>query len=511
MADTATYEHVDVLIVGAGLSGIGAAYHLKQKCPGRTYTIFEGRATMGGTWDLFRYPGIRSDSDMHTLGYAFKPWEAAKSIADGPSIRSYIEETATENDIDSHIHYNHKVMSAEWDSSSSRWLVTASRSDTGETVRQSCQFLMMCSGYYNYAKGYTPEFEGTDAFNGRIVHPQQWPEDLDYAGKKVVIIGSGATAVTLVPAMATDAAQVTMLQRSPTYIVSRPGQDKLANSMRKFLPSKLAYTITRWKNVLLQRIFYGMTRTQPEKVKERMIGMVREELGPDYDVGTHFTPSYNPWDQRLCLVPDSDLFLAIRNGSANVVTDHIERFDETGIVLKSGDHLDADVVVTATGLQLQFLSDVALTVDGKTIVPSDLLNYKGLMYSGVPNMASVFGYTNASWTLKADLSSEFMCRMLNHMKRTGTTAATPVLADDNIGTEPWLNFSSGYVQRSIEHFPKQAVEKPWKLNQDYAKDLVALRVGKLDDGVLKFTKPQKVTQPAPDQAMTRSTNTVPAE
>ncbi len=486
-------EHVDVLIVGAGLSGIGAAYHLQQKCPDKTYRIFEGRSAMGGTWDLFRYPGIRSDSDMHTLGYAFKPWEEAKAIADGPSIRAYIRETAHENDIDSHITYNRKVVSAEWSSDQARWLITAENPVTGERVTQSCQFLMMCSGYYSYDQGYKPDFDGEDRFSGDIIHPQNWDESTDYTGKKVVIIGSGATAVTLVPEMAKSADHVTMLQRSPTYVVSRAARDSLANGMRKVLPSKLAYTLTRWKNVLMQRFFYQLSQSRPEKVKERMISMVREELGPEYDVETHFTPKYNPWDQRVCLVPDSDLFTAVRNGTASVVTDHIDHFDETGIQLKSGEHLDADMVVTATGLDLVFLGNVDLTVDGSRIVPNDLLNYKGIMFSGVPNLASVFGYTNASWTLKADLSSEYMCRLLKHMDKTGTSMAVPVQRDTDTEFEPWLDFSSGYVQRSLSRFPKQAKDKPWKLNQDYAKDLFTLRFGKLDDGVLKFL-PGKISE-----------------
>ena len=504
-------EHVDVLIVGAGLSGIGAAYHLQQKCPSKSYRIFEGRSVMGGTWDLFRYPCIRSDSDMHTLGYAFKPWEAAKAIADGPSIRAYIEETADENGISQHIRYDHQVINASWSSDDARWNVTARNTQTGELVEQSCQFLMMCSGYYNYEGGYKPDFEGEASFKGEVIHPQAWPEDLEYTGKKVVIIGSGATAVTLVPEMAKQAGHVTMLQRSPTYVVSRPATDTVANNLRKFLPSKLAYTLTRWKNVLVQRFFYKLARSRPEKVKERMVGMVREHLGPDYDVEKHFTPTYNPWDQRVCLVPDADLFESIKSGKSSVVTDQIERFDESGIQLKSGEHLDADIIVTATGLDLVFLGKIALEVDGKQVQPNTLLNYKGIMYSDVPNLAAVFGYTNASWTLKADLSSEYMCRILKHMDRTGTDFAVPKQSRDDLELEPWLDFSSGYVQRSIDKFPRQASDKPWKLNQDYAKDLFALRFGKLDDGVLTFRKRHQSDLIETDQAAARSTNTVPAE
>lgn len=511
MSDTEYKGHTDILIVGAGLSGIGAAYHLQQKCPDKSYVIFEGRSVMGGTWDLFRYPGIRSDSDMHTLGYAFKPWEEEKAIADGPSIRSYINETAKENRIDSHIRFDHKVVSAEWDSNDAKWLVTARRTDTGEIVRQTCNFLMMCSGYYSYDGGYRPNFEGEETFAGEILHPQNWQEDTDYAGKQVVIIGSGATAVTLVPEMAKQAAHVTMLQRSPTYVVSRPARDKFANTLRKLLPRRMAYSMTRWKNILLQRFFFKLARTRPDRVKERMISMVREQLGPDFDVEKHFTPSYNPWDQRVCLVPDADLFNAIKDGSASVITDHIEKFDKTGIQLKSGEHIDADMIVTATGLELVFLGNVDFKVDGRTIVANELLNYKGIMYSGIPNLAAVFGYTNASWTLKADLSSEFMCRLLRHMDKSGAKIVVPERSSGDIELEPWLDFSSGYVQRSLSKFPRQASSKPWKLNQDYAKDLFTLRFGKLEDGVLKFKGKSSASLAQTPQDATRSTNTVPAE
>lgn len=504
-------SHVDVLIVGAGLSGIGAAYHLQQKCPDKSYRIFEGRSTMGGTWDLFRYPGVRSDSDMHTLGYAFKPWTAAKAIADGPSIREYIRETAKDNGIKTHVRYDHKVVAAEWNSDDARWVVTAERRDTGEVVRQSCGFLMMCSGYYSYDGGYKPDFPGESTFQGIIIHPQDWPEDLDYSGKKVVIIGSGATAVTLVPEMAKAAAHVTMLQRSPTYVVSRPAEDKVANFLRRVLPGKFAYSLTRWKNVLLQNFFYKMARSRPERVKERMIGMVREELGPDFDVEKHFTPKYNPWDQRVCLVPDSDLFASIREGKASVETDTIERFDETGITLASGTHLDADIIVTATGLDLKFLGGIAFSVNGRPVIASELLNYKGIMYSGVPNLAAVFGYTNASWTLKADLTSEFVCRLLRHMDKTGADTVVAETGDTPLELEPWLDFSSGYVQRSLGKFPKQASTKPWKLNQDYAKDLLALRFSKLDDGVLTFRSSAQSVRTTEDQLFESSTKTVPAE
>ncbi len=479
-------EHFDVLIVGAGLSGIGAAYHLKRHCPGRTYAILEGRETIGGTWDLFRYPGIRSDSDMYTLGYSFKPWREAKAIADGPSILKYVRDTARENDIERHIRFSHQVKRAAWSSQDARWTVEADVE--GAVVRLTCSFLFMCSGYYDYAGGYTPQFEGVERFKGRLVHPQQWPEDLDYAGKKVVVIGSGATAVTLVPEMAKTAGHVVMLQRSPTYVVSRPAEDAAANWLREKLAPKLAYAITRWRNVLFGMLFFNLARKKPEKTKARIIEMVRQHLGPDYDVETHFTPRYNPWDQRLCLVPDADLFEAIKAGAASVVTDHIETFTETGLKLKSGQELEADIIVTATGLKLQLLSGLEVTVDGQRVNMAQTMSYKGMMYSGVPNLASAFGYTNASWTLKCDLTCEYVCRLLNHMQRTGTARCTPK-PDPSVEEAPWLDFTSGYVQRAIDQFPKQGMTKPWKLHQNYALDLVSLRFGSVGDGVMEFAKP----------------------
>ncbi len=478
-----TIEHVDVLIVGAGLSGIGAAYHLKKHCPGKTYAILEGREAIGGTWDLFRYPGIRSDSDMYTLGYSFKPWKAAKAIADGPSILNYVRETAREHDVDRHIRFKHMVKRASWSTQTATWTVEAEHD--GQTVTFTCGFLYMCAGYYRYSAGYTPEFAGTERFRGAIVHPQHWPEALDYTGKKVVVIGSGATAVTLVPEMAKTAEHVVMLQRSPTYVVSRPAEDGIANWLRSKLPAMTAYGLTRWKNVLFQMLFFNMARKKPEKVKERLLGMVREHLGPDYDIETHFTPRYNPWDQRLCLVPDADLFDSIKSGASSVVTDHIETFTETGLQLKSGKTLDADVVVTATGLQMQLLSGMEVVVDGKVADLSQSMSYKGMMFSDVPNLASAFGYTNASWTLKADLTSEYVCRLLNHMDRTRTDFCVPRV-DGEMEVAPWLDFSSGYVTRAIGQFPKQGLRKPWKVHQNYALDLAALRLGKVEDGVMQF-------------------------
>jgi len=489
-------EHFDVVVVGAGISGIGAGYHLQANCRDRSYVILEGRPRLGGTWDLFRYPGIRSDSDMYTLGYSFRPWTEAKAIADGPSILKYLQDAAADYGIDRHIRYGHQVKAASWSTHDARWTVTAETADGPTTF--TCNFLFMCSGYYNYAKGHSPEFAGVGDFAGQIVHPQFWPENLDYAGKAVVVIGSGATAVTLVPAMADNAAHITMLQRSPTYVVSRPAEDRMANWLRRHLPAKLAYGMVRWRNVLLGMFFFNRMRKYPAKAKERLIDMVRDELGPDYDVTTHFTPRYNPWDQRLCLVPDADLFAAIKAGRAEVVTDRIERFVPEGIKLESGRTLPADVIVTATGLELQLLSGLALTVDGRPADPSKSMNYKGMMYSDIPNLASSFGYTNASWTLKADLTCAYVCRLLNTMRKRGLRQATPRV-HGTIGQEDFLDFSSGYVQRAIDKFPKQGDRKPWKLHQNYAKDLVALRYGSVDEE-MEFSNPAPAKAKVPEPA-----------
>lgn len=478
--------HYDVLIVGAGLSGIGAAVHLLKRSPGRTYQILEMRDAMGGTWDLFKYPGIRSDSDMHTLGFNFKPWKAQKAIADGPAIRDYIHETADEHGINPNIRYGYKVVSAAWDSAAAQWTVEVKVKGKKQKQKLTCNWLHMCAGYYKYDKGYTPEFEGRDEFKGDVIHPQHWPEDYDYSGKKVVVIGSGATAMTLVPAMTDKAEHVTMLQRSPTYVVSRPAEDKFANGLRKVLPGMMAYGITRWRNVLFQLFFYNRTRTKPDKVKEKLLEMTREQLDAE-TVEKHFTPTYNPWDQRLCLVPDGDLFTALNDKKASVVTDHIDRFTETGIKLKSGDEIDADLIVTATGLDLQFIGGAELTVDGEQQNVHDLLNYRGAMVSNIPNMTAVFGYTNASWTLRADLTSEYLCKVLNHLERENFVEARPV-AD---GVEPasdFLDFSSGYVQRAMERFPQQGKEAPWLITQNYARDIFLMRHGKLDDGALIFRR-----------------------
>ena len=479
-------EHLDVIIVGAGLSGVGAAHHLQRRCPDKSYEILEARGAIGGTWDLFRYPGIRSDSDMHTLGYSFKPWTQAKAIADGPSIRDYIEETAREGGIDRRIRYGHKLVAADWSTADAAWTVRVA-TEAGERTL-TCNFLMMCSGYYDYARGHAPEFAGSSDFAGRIVHPQFWPENLDYAGKRVVVIGSGATAVTLVPELAKTAAHVTMLQRSPTYVVSRPAQDRVANWLRAKLPSKAAYGVTRWKNVAMGMFFYRMTRKKPEKVKAQLLDMVRGHLGPDFDVATHFTPSYNPWDQRLCLVPDADLFASIKGGRAEVVTDTIERFTATGIRLHSGRELPADVIVTATGLRVQMLSGAALSVDGAPVRVGDKLQYKGMMFDDVPNLSFTFGYTNASWTLKADLVAMYVCRLLGTMTKRGLRQATPRIGEDGVEAEPFVDFSSGYIQRALGELPKQGLKKPWRLNQNYALDVMALKFGSVDDS-MEFSNP----------------------
>ena len=482
-------EHFDVVIVGAGISGIGAGYHLQANCPDRSYVILEGRESMGGTWDLFRYPGIRSDSDMYTLGYSFRPWKEAKAIADGPNILKYLKETAADYGIDKHIRYSHKVTGASWSSEHAMWTVSVARGDTGETAAFTCNFFFVCSGYYDYDEGYTPDFQGAEDFRGRIVHPQKWTEDIDFKGKKVVVIGSGATAATLGPAIAEDVEHVTMLQRSPTYVVARPAEDKIANWLRRNLPIKLAYGMTRWKNVLMGMYFFNMCRKAPEKVKSLLLKGVRAELGPDYDVKTHFTPSYNPWDQRLCLVPNGDLFASIRDGKASVETDHIERFTEKGILLNIRFGLDQYINLTATGLKLKMLGGVDLSVDGTSVHPSETMSYKGMMYSDVPNLASCFGYTNASWTLKCDLTCEYVCRLLNEMKRTGNRQCTPRINDPELGEEPWLDLSSGYIQRAQHLFPRQGDRKPWKLYQNYAKDMMMLRFGKLDDGAMEMSNP----------------------
>jgi monooxygenase len=485
-------EHLDVIIVGAGLAGIGAAVHLQKHCPGKRYRILESRETMGGTWDLFRYPGIRSDSDMHTLGYNFKPWNAEKAIAEGPAILDYIHEAAAENGISENIRYQQKVVSATWSSEQAQWTLKVQSGPAAETAIYTCGFLLTCAGYYSYKEGFTPEFEGRNSFKGEIIHPQQWPENLDYSGKNVVVIGSGATAVTLVPSMAEKAANVVMLQRSPTYFISRPFKDVVANFLRKVLPNGWAYAMTRWRNIRLQQWLYRRSRTHPDKLRTLLVDRVRKELGPDYDVDTHFSPSYDPWDQRLCLVPDSDFFKSVKAGKSSVVTDHIERFTEDGILLKSGRELEADIIVTATGLNMSLMGDIKFTVDGETIDFAKTYTYKGLMFSGVPNLVNTFGYINASYTLRADLTAEYFCRLINHADAVGKQQATPNLRPQDQAMEPvsWItDFTAGYMQRVMHIFPKQGDHEPWNNPQDYFKDKKMFRNAPFDDDALVFTNP----------------------
>lgn len=479
-------ESVDVIIVGAGLSGIGAGVHLQQHCPGKTFAILEGRAAIGGTWDLFRYPGIRSDSDMHTLGYNFKPWKNPKAIADGPSIRAYVQEAADEYGIVPHIRFKHLVRRLAWSSATALWTVEADHA--GQPVTFTARYVMMCAGYYRYSAGYTPEFAGVERFKGTLIHPQLWPEDLDYTGKRVAVIGSGATAVTLVPAMADKAAHVTMVQRSPTYMVSLPAVDAIANWLRRHLPLRLAYRLTRWKNMAFQLVMFNLARAFPTRTKQKLIKLIREQLGPDYDLATHFTPRYNPWDERLCLVPDNDFFAAMKAGKVSIATDHIASFTETGLKLQSGQELAADIIITATGLELQFAGGADITVDGKPIEIGKAVLYKGLMFSGVPNLASVFGYTNASWTLRADLLAEYFCRLINFMDAHGYVEARPKAPDPAMPVEPLGNLSSGYFKRADARLPRQGVKGPWRNPQNYAFDIFRFRFGAIEDEVLEFRR-----------------------
>lgn len=476
---------VDVLIVGAGISGIGMAAHMQMLCPDRSYAIVERRGQIGGTWDLFRYPGVRSDSDMHTLGFVFEPWRHEKSIADGPSILEYLNRIADERDIRRHIHFDSKVLSADFDSATAQWVVLLEGKD-GEHRRMTARWLYLGSGYYDYDKPYEATFAGREDFTGEVVHPQFWPENFDYTGKRVVVIGSGATAVTIVPSMADKAAHVTMLQRTPTWYGIRPAKDGIANFLRKFLPEELAYRITRFKNVRLQNLVFKKARTQPEKVKQFLTKRIKAALGDKYDEKA-FTPPYNPWEQRLCLVPDADLFEAIRAGKASVVTDHIDRFDATGIRLKSGKHLDADVIITATGLKMVMAGKIALGVDGVPVDFADRYYYKGAMFSNVPNMAAVFGYLNASWTLRADINARYVCDVLNAMKAQGMEIAVPRLAPNHhLDEDNIYDFSSGYIERARHLLPKSASDIRWRLNQDYVRDRAWMRDDPIEDGVLQF-------------------------
>jgi cation diffusion facilitator CzcD-associated flavoprotein CzcO len=477
-------EHFDVIIMGAGLSGIGAGYRLQTRCPGRSYAIFEARSSSGGTWDLFRYPGVRSDSDMFTLGYPFRPWKEAKAIADGTSILNYVRNTAREFGIDRHIRYNHRVSAAAWSSAENRWHVTVRTADA--TRYYTCNFLYGCTGYYRYDAGYQPAFPGIDSYRGTFVHPQKWPEELDYRGKRVVVIGSGATAVTLVPAMSETAAHVTMLQRSPTYILTLPAHDPIADAARRWLPERTAHSIVRWKNILIAVGLYQLARRAPEFCKCVIKGGAAKHLPPGYDVDTHFSPRYSPWDQRLCLVPDADLFRVLSNGSASIATGEIDTFTSSGVRLKSGEELPADVVVSATGLRMLALGGVQLSVDGVPVDPGHSFVYKGVMLSNVPNFAFCVGYTNASWTLRADLSSLYVTRILNHMQRHHYHTVVPTCDPAKLDPKPLLDFNSGYVLRAIEELPKQAAQRPWFIRQNYLRDAVTMKLGRINDGVLHF-------------------------
>lgn len=481
-------EHLDVVIVGAGISGISAAWHLQDRCPGKSYAILERRDDLGGTWDLFRYPGIRSDSDMFTLGFRFKPWESAKSIADGASIKDYIREAAVENGIDRHIRYRQRVVSAEWSDADNRWTLTVDQGD-GSQSTLTCSFLFACSGYYNYDEGYSPKFEGAEDFGGTIVHPQHWPEDLDYSGKKVVVIGSGATAVTLIPALVNSGAgHVTMLQRSPTYIGSLPLVDPVAERANRFLPAKAAHVVNRWKAIGFSTAQYQLSRKFPQYMRKTLLTMAKRRLPEGYDVDKHFGPRYNPWDQRLCLAPNGDLFKTIRSGKADVVTDTIERFTETGIKLSSGAELQADIIITATGLNLQLFGGAEILRNGAPVELNDTMAYKGMMLTGMPNMAFTIGYTNASWTLKADLVSEFVCRVLNYMDAGGYDTVEPQRPGADVDERPLMDFTPGYVLRALDYLPKAGSRTPWRLKQNYLLDLRLIRHGKVDDEALRFSK-----------------------
>lgn len=494
--------HVDVLVIGAGISGISAAVHLGKHCPGKSYLIAERRAEIGGTWDLFRYPGLRSDSDMYTLGFRFKPWTKRKAIAEVADIMAYLRETVEEYGVRRHIQHGMSIVSASWSSATALWTVRGTLGPAPTPFSITCGMLFSCTGYYDYSEGYTPDFPGRARYKGTFVHPQQWPKDLTYRGKRIVVIGSGATAVTLVPALSNGGAQkVTMLQRTPTYIASRPSSDKIALRLQSVLPAKWAYAITRTKNILFEMFVYNLSRTRPDGLRRRLISMVKDQLPPGYDVAKHFTPPYNPWDERLCAVTDGDLFKAIREGRADVVTDRIKTFTEAGILLESGVELAADIIISATGLKVQVLSGMQLAVDGDPINPGDRVLYKGIMFNDVPNFAMWFGYTNAGWTLKADLTSEYMCRLINYMDAEGFRIATPEIGAEPVGTRKMIDFSSGYIQRAKDLMPKSGNRAPWMLHQNFFKDARVLRHGPLTDE-MALTNPTKA---APIAAGARST------
>ena len=481
-------EQFDVIIVGAGLSGIGSAYHLQQQCPDKRYVILEARNAIGGTWDLFRYPGIRSDSDMYTLGYGFKPWRGGKMLADGPSIKSYVEETAEENGITPHIRFGHRVLHSNWDSDQALWTVTTA-SDQGERVFTG-RFILMCAGYYSYDKPYTPDFAGLDNFKGEFFHAQLWPENLDYRDKKVVIIGSGATAVTLVPAMAGTATSVTMLQRSPSYYWSRSKYDKLGLLLGKLFSESFAYRVARWRNTMFQWATYWGSRRFPDFFNHLVLNRVRRFFDDQTTVAEHFTPRYNVWDERLCALEENCLFKAVKSGQANIVTDHIERFTENGILLRSGAELEADIVVSATGLNMALNGESSLAIDGATVDLSKAWTYKGMMHSGVPNLVFTFGYINASWTLRADLIANFACRLINHLDAIGKRSVTPMLRHDeqNMTPQLWISgFQSNYMQRCLPDFPNQGDHAPWVNTQNFREEKKTIGQADLDDGALHFT------------------------
>jgi len=486
-------EHLDVLIIGAGLSGVGAAYHLMQQCPNKDFAILEGRAALGGTWDLFRYPGIRSDSDMYTLGYNFKPWSNPLAIADGPSILSYIEQTAREHGIEQKIRYQHRVLAADWCSATARWTLQVQRGAEAEPLQLSCNQLLLCTGYYRYEAGYTPQFKGREQFQGEFIHPQLWPDNFDYSGKNVVVIGSGATAVTLVPALTAKAKHVTMLQRSPSYVLSLPQDDTLSSLLRRLLPETWVYRLARTRNVALQLGFYKLSKAWPSLVRKLLLGLARRQLGADFDM-RHFSPRYHPWDQRVCVVPDGDLFKVLRAGKASVVTEAIDGFTAQGIRLKSGRVLPAEVIISATGLELQLFGGMQVAVDGVPFDAAKSMGYRGIMLRDLPNAAVVLGYTNASWTLKADLSSEYFCRLIQHMDAIGMRQCTPRDTRREVKDAPFLDLASGYIQRAVDKIPKQGDRAPWKLYQNYLLDLALLRYGKVEDGYLEFSSPQANAQ-----------------
>jgi len=481
-------NNYDVVIVGAGISGIGAAYNIQKSCPTKSFTIFEGRENIGGTWDLFKYPGIRSDSDMHTMGFRFKPWTDPKTIADGPSILEYLNEAADENNLREKIQFKTKVKTAQWDSNSACWRLGIEKDGSGVIQDISCSILYLCGGYYNYDQGYLPEFDGYEDFEGTLVHPQKWPEDLDYENKKVIVIGSGATAVTIVPSMADKVSKITMLQRSPTYYFAAPDEDVIGNFIKRFTTDRLGYFLVRWKNILMQRFMLARLRKYPQKTKEMLIDLVRKQLSDDYDVDKHFTPRYMPWDQRLCFVPNGDMFKAINSGKAEVVTDTIDRFTERGILLDSGNEIEADIIVTATGLNMQLLNGIDISIDNEKLDISERIQYKTMMFSNVPNLIATFGYTTASWTLGADLTSEYACKLINLMDSKGMDYFYPDAGEDVVGQGDFLDLNSGYIQRVAHKLPKQGSRDPWINTQNYLKDLFQVRFKSIEDSDLKFKK-----------------------